>query len=428
MSIKAELVNFLVSGIEDLSGDPLALGKVYTYAAGTTTPLSLYEDFEKLYPSTNPVILSSTGNKVCYGDGNYKFEITKADGTPLIIIDNIALFYADVATTVATSISAGTSAGLSLKDDGGNLGVLIKDGGNVGIKGDFNPLSALGIADSSSLAYSSTIGITTITEDIIRERNTSNTGYFSSIRLEANGVTPSVARLICKRAAADTAEFYIQLNNGVTPTVTTESLKLDSYGNMTLPGKLITNKFTIDTNTISVSSGNINVTPFTGSAVLLDGHNSFDANIQTGLTDNNTLINAYAGKAVVIEETSIDNKVISSVTSLSGESSGGLAIFSTAGTVVAAGTLVLSLPGNYFVGTLYIIDRKAGSGGDHTKLYSGFVCYNEALTAAEIGADNGSGGARIFGITAAGNSITYTSTNADSSYVTMALIGISEKV
>jgi len=47
----------------DANGNPLSGGKVYTYAAGTTTPLVTYTDESGTTPNTNPVILAATLGK-----------------------------------------------------------------------------------------------------------------------------------------------------------------------------------------------------------------------------------------------------------------------------------------------------------------------------------------------------------------------------
>jgi hypothetical protein len=44
------------------NGLPLVGGKLYTYAAGTTTPLATYVDYTGTTTNTNPVILDSTGS------------------------------------------------------------------------------------------------------------------------------------------------------------------------------------------------------------------------------------------------------------------------------------------------------------------------------------------------------------------------------
>jgi hypothetical protein len=64
-----------------------------------------------------------------------------------------------------------------------------------------------------------------------------------------------------------------------------------------------------------VSDANTTITPYTGKALVIDGHYSFDANTITSLTDNNSTISAYAGKAVVIDgHYSIDGVAITGLT------------------------------------------------------------------------------------------------------------------
>lgn len=57
-------------------------GKVYTYAAGTTTPQATYTTAARTTPNANPVVLDSTGRASIYLDPAlaYKFVATDADG------------------------------------------------------------------------------------------------------------------------------------------------------------------------------------------------------------------------------------------------------------------------------------------------------------------------------------------------------------
>src|SRR5438046_10225053 len=45
----------------DVNGAPLAGGKIFTYQAGTTTPLASYTDATGMVQNTNPVILNAGG-------------------------------------------------------------------------------------------------------------------------------------------------------------------------------------------------------------------------------------------------------------------------------------------------------------------------------------------------------------------------------
>lgn len=45
----------------DNNGDPLSGGKLYTYEAGTTTPLATYTSSNGTVPHTNPIILDAAG-------------------------------------------------------------------------------------------------------------------------------------------------------------------------------------------------------------------------------------------------------------------------------------------------------------------------------------------------------------------------------
>ena len=60
----------------DANGAPLSGGKLYTYAAGTTTPLASYTNYGGGTANANPVILDSRGEaSVWLGTGMYKMVL-----------------------------------------------------------------------------------------------------------------------------------------------------------------------------------------------------------------------------------------------------------------------------------------------------------------------------------------------------------------
>ena len=73
----------------DSNGAPLAGGKVYTYAAGTTTPQNSYTDSSGTTPAPNPVVLDSAGRATIWLSGFYKIVVTDALGNTISTTDNI---------------------------------------------------------------------------------------------------------------------------------------------------------------------------------------------------------------------------------------------------------------------------------------------------------------------------------------------------
>lgn len=86
----AELAPVLKQTFLDSNGDPLAGGKLYSYIAGTSTPLSTYTDSGGSTPNANPTILDANGQAdVWLGSGTYKFVLNDSDDVTQWTIDDV---------------------------------------------------------------------------------------------------------------------------------------------------------------------------------------------------------------------------------------------------------------------------------------------------------------------------------------------------
>lgn len=92
----------------DANGVPLSGGKLYTYAAGTTTPLASYTDESGATPNTNPIILDSRGEaSVWLGTDEYKIKLTNSSDVEVWTVDN--LNGPNVATLAMLAASGGSA-------------------------------------------------------------------------------------------------------------------------------------------------------------------------------------------------------------------------------------------------------------------------------------------------------------------------------
>lgn len=80
-------IELLLPGILDYSS-PLSYGFVYSYAAGTSTPKSIYSDADLTVAYDNPAELDVCGRLVAYGAGDYKFVFKNALNVTLFTVDN----------------------------------------------------------------------------------------------------------------------------------------------------------------------------------------------------------------------------------------------------------------------------------------------------------------------------------------------------
>jgi len=75
------------------NGEPLVGGKVYTYEAGTTTPLTTYTDASAAQANTNPIILDSRGEaNIWYGPLLYKIVLKDPNDIEIYTVDDLSGF------------------------------------------------------------------------------------------------------------------------------------------------------------------------------------------------------------------------------------------------------------------------------------------------------------------------------------------------
>lgn len=121
------------------SGLPLAGGKLFSYAAGTTTPLATYTDETAGTPNTNPIILNAQGaGNVWLGSLAYKFVLQDASSVVQWTVDNVS--YINPGSIDLTKINS-SIAGLALLQNGsGALDVQVDNttiqitGNEIGLK------------------------------------------------------------------------------------------------------------------------------------------------------------------------------------------------------------------------------------------------------------------------------------------------------
>ena len=103
----------------DLNGAPLSGGLLYTYAAGTTTPLATYTDSTGVSANTNPITLDSRGEaNVWLGTESYKLALytSVASGSVLIwTVDNIRVI--GLGVTVLDYVGTGSQTAFFSADN-----------------------------------------------------------------------------------------------------------------------------------------------------------------------------------------------------------------------------------------------------------------------------------------------------------------------
>jgi len=95
----------------DNNGAPLNAGKIYTYQAGSSTPLATYTDNAGLIANTNPIILGTSGrppNEIWLTDGFfYKFILKDSSDVTIQTYDNLYGILGVIPAAAPSSVPSG---------------------------------------------------------------------------------------------------------------------------------------------------------------------------------------------------------------------------------------------------------------------------------------------------------------------------------
>jgi len=210
----------------DAAGAPLAGGKLYTYAAGTTTPQASYTDSTGATANSNPVILDSRGEaNVWLGEAVYKFKLTDANDVEIWTVDYIA------APTTALSPVLSGNVTISTDSSGSALKITQTGTGNVmTVQDSVDPDATPFVINSAGL-----VGLGTVAP--AEALDIDNNG---KIQFSASGTARTIISADATNSTIDVKDnrnFVVKTNGGTVMTVA-------GSGSTTFTGSVTATTFT----------------------------------------------------------------------------------------------------------------------------------------------------------------------------------------
>lgn len=229
----------------DTNGLPLNAGKLYTYQAGSSTPLTTYTDVNGLIANTNPIILGTDGrppSEIWLSEGYYyKFVLKDSNDVTIATYDNLygALATAPVSsgTTIPTGVIVLWSGSIGSVPSGwylcnGSNGTPdLRDKFIVGAGSAYAVNATGGSADTIIVSHTHTYSGTTASNgDHTHGAWSTNTTYG-----DATGFNYSVADSVAAMSASSSTAYNKFLNNSGSPiqAFSTEGAHTHTYSGTT---------------------------------------------------------------------------------------------------------------------------------------------------------------------------------------------------
>lgn len=366
-------------------GVPLAGGKVYTYAAGTTTPQPTYTDSTGATANSNPIILDARGEaNIWLGEATYKFRLTDSVDVEIWTVDYIAAPTTALSpiltgnVTISTDSSGpalkitqtGTGPALRVQDsaDPDVTPFIINSAGLVGL-GTAAPAEALDIDDNGKIQFSASGTARTI----ISADATNSTFDVSDNRnfvVKTNGAT----RVTVSGAGATTLAGALTVSSG----------GANITGNSSVTGTLTATTFSgawanIPAGTVMLFVQTAAPTGWTKSTA----HNDKALRVVSGAASSGGSVaftTAFASKSVTgtndpytLQIADIPIHSHSATSTDSGHTHSFTNTVAGGSVIIAAGTSYANPSGTTGVGTANITTTigNTGGGGGHTHTFTG---------------------------------------------------------
>ena len=200
----------------DYSGAPLVGGKVYTYAAGTTTPQVTYTDSTGSTPNENPVPLDSRGEAdIWLGDSSYKFRLTDANDVDIWTVDYITAPLTSVSPVLSGNVTISTnslSPALKITQTGTGYAIIVQDS----VDPDLTPFV---VTNDGSVGIGTTIPATklavvgTISTDTIAEYTSAAGVTIDGVVVKDSAIAGDYLRIAAKTVQATTTGTSVTFNS-----------------------------------------------------------------------------------------------------------------------------------------------------------------------------------------------------------------------
>lgn len=234
----ANLLGVLRQRFFDSNGEPLVGGKLFSYQAGTSTPLATYTDQSGSVENPNPVILDANGEcDVWLGSSSYKFVLFDSSDIQQWSVDDVAAIGADGSITTVKiadgAVTASKIASSAVTSDklasGAVTEAKISDGAVTTSKLADSSVSSGKLADAavtdaklssvgSGLSASSGLDIISAgTSDQINNCSISITASGTrTVFIGLTGVAGQASRIIGSQSAASGVSFTVLFQRGAT--------------------------------------------------------------------------------------------------------------------------------------------------------------------------------------------------------------------
>jgi len=269
------------------AGIPLVGGKLYSYAAGTTTPLATYTTYGAGTPNANPVVMDSRGEaSVWLGSASYKLKLTDSTGAEIWTVDNIT--GNDNFTSIFTQLAA--SSGSSL------IG-FIQTGATTTRTVESKLRDVVSVKDFGAVGDGSTDDTTAIQNAINAMQGSGAQIYFPKGTYIVSSTLNVTGGL----------SFYGESRYGVSIKWTSTTLTVISVNT---DGQVSFEKITF-LGPVSATAGNIitltgptqNLFSFVNDCTFTQGYNQFVTSSAADWTITNCVFNQYVGYGVYVSDT-----------------------------------------------------------------------------------------------------------------------------